>query len=73
MKPKKIAVMYDCGKDETRNFETRISITYDPLVEENYISAFVLKPNGDTASVVHLELTPEITDELLEILNNKKQ
>lgn len=72
MKPKKIAVMYDCGTDFLRGLETRLSITYDPIANENFISAFTLKPNGETTGIIHLELTPEIVGELQEILNNKK-
>ena len=73
MKPKKVAVTYDCGADELRNLETRISIVNEPLLREYYITAWTLKPNGETTGLVHLELTPEIFDELREIFNNKKQ
>lgn len=75
MKPKKIAVMYDCGTDFARGLETRISIAYETHENTMHksISAFTLKPDGETASVVHFELTDEVLKEILEILNNKKQ
>lgn len=72
MKPKKIAVMYDCGTDKMRGLETRISIRYDALEngEENkFLSAFAINQDGTTASVVNLELTNEVVKEILEILS----
>ena len=73
MKPKKIAVMYDYGEDYSRNLGIRMSIIYDPVEDKNSISVFMLKPNGETAESMSFELTPEIADDLREILNNKRE
>lgn len=76
MKLKKIAVMYDCGIDEKRGLETRISITYDPHIndsgdENRFIAAFTLEPNGDIERVVRLGLTDDVVKEILEILQKQ--
>lgn len=76
MTPKKIAVMYDCGTDFMRGLETRISIAYETLQNDlgeacKSISAFALDRDGQTASVVRLELTDEVVKEILEILSKQ--
>lgn len=78
MKPKKIAVTYDCGKDEFRNLETRISFVNDPILRECYIMAGTLTPKGETTGAVRMEVTPEIAKEICgifmcEIFNNEKR